>query len=99
MACVRSGGDRQVLHEAIREHSLASAGRVKEEGADNDLLERLAADMRFTAIHDQLDSITDPSQFVGRAPQQVQEFVDQVVDPLLAEYETSDDTATEDVTV
>lgn len=84
MQCVKAGGDRQVLHEAIREHSMAAGRRVKEEGADNDLLSRIAADPLFDAVHDKLDTLLDPALFVGRAPEQVVEFVADLIDPLLA---------------
>lgn len=86
MRAVKAGGDRQVLHEAIREHSMAAGRRVKEEGAGNDLLERLAADERFSAVHGELDHLLDPALFVGRAPEQVVEFMEEVVDPLLERF-------------
>ncbi|KAJ1436419.1 adenylosuccinate lyase [Ochromonadaceae sp. CCMP2298] len=86
MQCVKAGGDRQVLHEAIREHSMAAGMRVKEEGAANDLLERVAADPLFTAVHDTLDQLLDPAKFVGRAPEQVADFMEECVDPILAAY-------------
>eukprot|EP00455_Lapot_gusevi_P044520 TRINITY_DN556_c0_g1_i1.p1 TRINITY_DN556_c0_g1~~TRINITY_DN556_c0_g1_i1.p1 ORF type:complete len:487 (-),score=158.61 TRINITY_DN556_c0_g1_i1:216-1676(-) len=86
MASVKAGGDRQELHEAIREHSMAAARRVKEEGADNDLMERIRGDPLFAAVHAQLDTLTDPSKFVGRAPQQVDEFVQNEVVPLLQRF-------------
>lgn len=84
MECVKAGGDRQLLHEAIRELSMQAGRRVKEEGADNDLLERIARDERFQVVHDKLSTITDPSKFVGRAPNQVTEFVEAEVEPVLA---------------
>lgn len=86
MACVKAGGDRQELHEAIREHSFEAGRRVKAEGADNDLLERLANDPLFAPVHAQLDDLVDPSLFIGRAPQQVEEFVAEMVDPLLEQH-------------
>ncbi|MDP6450012.1 MAG: adenylosuccinate lyase, partial [Lentisphaeria bacterium] len=87
------------LHEAIRVHSIASAQRVKDEGVENDLFERLAGDALFAAIHERLDTFaSDPSQFIGRAPEQVKEFVAEVVDPLLAEHECAEAVA-EDVSV
>ena len=82
MAGVAAGGDRQDLHERIRVHSQAAARRVKEEGAENDLLERLAADPAFAKVD--LAGMTDPRRFVGRAPEQVDEFLAEVVDPKLA---------------
>ena len=66
MAAVAAGGDRQDLHERIRRHSQAAAAVVKEQGAPNDLLERLAADPAFAKVD--LDAALDPAQFVGRAP-------------------------------
>ena len=86
MAGVKAGGDRQELHEAIRQHSLEAARRVKEEGADNDLLQRLAADARFACVHHRLAAMVDPQLFIGRAPEQVQEFVAEQIDPLLRQY-------------
>lgn len=83
MDCVKAGGDRQELHEAIREHSMAAGRRVKEEGAQNDLLERIAKDPLFASVHAKLDTLIDASQFVGRAPNQVTEFLSEVVDPIL----------------
>jgi len=88
MQCVKAGGDRQVLHEAIREHSMLAGKRVKEEGATNDLLERIAGDPLFGAVHDHLDTLLDPILFVGRSPQQVDEFMAECVDPLLESHNT-----------
>ncbi len=83
MACVKAGGDRQDLHEAIREHSFAAAEQVKIHGKDNDLLERLATDALFAPIHGRLNELMDPMLFVGRAPEQVVEFVEECIDPIL----------------
>ena len=85
MACVRAGGDRQDLHEAIREHAMAAAREVKEKGKPNDLIERLRADETFAAVHGQLDDLLDPAAFVGRAPEQVREFLVNDVNPRLEE--------------
>ena len=60
MQCVKAGRYRQVLHEDIREHSMLAGKRVKEEGASNDLLERIAGDPLFAAVHDHLDTLLDP---------------------------------------
>ncbi|MEM1354843.1 MAG: adenylosuccinate lyase [Planctomycetota bacterium] len=84
MAAVKQGGDRQALHEVIRVHSQAAAQRVKEQGADNDLLDRLKADASFAGID--LDDVLDATQYVGRAPEQVDAFVDQVVEPIRRRY-------------
>ncbi len=83
MAMVKSGGDRQTVHEAIRVHSLAAARVVKQEGGDNDLLQRIEADPYFSPIHAELDALLKPDSFVGRAPQQVRAFLTQEVRPAL----------------
>nr|CCA15317.1 unnamed protein product [Albugo laibachii Nc14] len=88
MACVQAGGDRQELHEAIREHSMAAGYRVKGEGVSNDLMERIAKDARFLAVHDRLESLVDPKLFIGRCPQQVEEFIQEHITPLLEQYST-----------
>jgi adenylosuccinate lyase len=84
MAGVAAGGDRQDLHERIRRHSRAAAASVKEHGGPNDLLERLKGDPAFAGVD--LAQATDPKRFVGRAPQQVDEFVREVVEPIRARY-------------
>lgn len=89
MAAVRSGGDRQALHEKIREHSMASATRVKMEGEDNDLMSRLLGDPAFGLDEASLSEILDPRQFIGRAPSQVTEFIAAEVDPILARHADS----------
>ena len=66
---------------------MAAGRRVKEEGASNDLLQRIAQDALFTAVHGHLDQLLDPAQFVGRAPQQVTDFIGECIDPVLAQYE------------
>ncbi len=86
MAAVKKGGNRQELHEVIRTHSMAAARRVKEEGGDNDLLARLRGDAAFAMIRDDFDSLLDPSTFIGRAPQQVEDLLAEAVRPMLAEY-------------
>ena len=90
MAAVSAGGNRQELHEAIRQHSMDAGRRVKAEGASNDLIERLAADPLFAKVSPKFHEILAPSQFVGRAPQQVDDFLKNVFEPLkarLASYE------------
>ncbi len=83
MACVKRGGDRQELHEVIRRHAQSAAARVKLEGADNDLLDRLAADPAIGMTRAEIDEALDVRQFVGRAPQQVDEFLREDVTPIL----------------
>jgi adenylosuccinate lyase len=84
MAAVERGGDRQDLHERIRRHSQLAAAEVKQHGRPNDLLDRLAEDSAFSGID--LQATLDPARFVGRAPQQVDEFLDQVVKPIRQKY-------------
>ncbi len=84
MAAVAAGGDRQQLHEKIRRHSQAAGAVVKQEGRPNDLLDRLKADPAFAKVD--FTSALDPASFVGRAPQQVDEFVASVVAPILERY-------------
>ncbi|MEA3246361.1 MAG: adenylosuccinate lyase [Gemmatimonadota bacterium] len=80
---VERGGDRQHAHEVIRRHSVATARAMKDEGARNDLFERLAADAAFGVPMDDIRAAADPLRFVGRAPQQVDEFLTEIADPLL----------------
>lgn len=84
MAGVLKGGDRQELHEVIRTHSHAAGARVKEEGAENDLLSRLADDPTVNMTAAELEETLDLGKFVGRAPQQVEEFVAEMLDPVLS---------------
>ena len=84
MHAVAAGGDRQALHEAIRRHSVAAAAQVKLEGRDNDLLDRLLADERFGLTRGDLDRILQLHQYVGLAPEQTEQFLDQWVRPVLA---------------
>lgn len=72
-----------MLHEAIRVHSMDAGVVVKGEGKPNDLLERIAKDPLFAAIHSKLDNMVDPSLFVGRAPEQVDEFLSDEIQPIL----------------
>ncbi|MBQ8510585.1 MAG: adenylosuccinate lyase [Clostridia bacterium] len=84
MDAVKKGGDRQELHELIREHSIAAGKRVKEEGLDNDLIERIAADSRFGLSRDEIVTNLDPKNYTGRSEHQVEEFIRDVIDPMLA---------------
>jgi adenylosuccinate lyase len=81
---VRAGGDRQVAHETIRKHSLEAARAVKGGADGNDLLERLGRDKSFGVAMKDLEGAIDPSRFVGRAPEQVDEFLRDVITPLFA---------------
>jgi len=83
MEAVRRGGDRQALHERIRGHAIAAGRVVKDEGGDNDLLDRIAADPAFGVTRADLDRTLDLKKFIGRAPSQVVEFIRDEVDPVL----------------
>jgi adenylosuccinate lyase len=84
MAMVLRGEDRQEVHEAIRVHSHDATRVVKEEGGDNDLLDRIRSDPYFAPIHADLHALLEPSTFVGRAPEQVARFLAEEVTPALA---------------
>ncbi|GFI62176.1 adenylosuccinate lyase [Clostridiales bacterium] len=83
MDAVKKGGDRQELHERIRQHSMEAGKAVKMEGRKNDLLERIANDPMFGLTINELNDIMDPKNFVGRAPEQTAEFVEGYVRPVL----------------
>jgi adenylosuccinate lyase len=80
---VKAGGDRQELHEAIRVHSMAAGAVVKGEGKPNDLMQRIAKDPLFAAVHNKLDQLVDPKLFIGRSKEQVEEFLAEDIDPVL----------------
>ncbi len=86
MNAVSRGGDRQELHESIRKHSMAAARRMKEKGADADLLDRIAGDESFALSMEELQQMTDPMRFVGRAPSQVEQFIESAVAPVLEKH-------------
>ncbi len=81
---VRAGGDRQVVHETIRKHSQAAARAMKDGAEENDLLDRLAKDKSFGVKLKDLEGALDPRRFVGRAPEQVDEFLRDVITPMFA---------------
>ena len=87
MAIVKHGGDRQEAHEKIRVLSHEAGAVVKEQGGENDLIERVRADPYFEPIWAELDALLDPATFVGRAPEQVDSFVREWVQPALKPYE------------
>jgi len=93
MAIVKKGGDRQACHEAVRVLSHQAGKVVKEDGGENDLIERVRADKFFEPIWAELDSLLDPSTFVGRAPEQVDRFLKDYVTPALAPYQDKLDSA------
>ncbi|MFC1586151.1 adenylosuccinate lyase [Fibrobacterota bacterium] len=83
MACVKKGGDRQHLHEAIRVHSMEAGKKVKQEGRENDLLQRIAGDPVFGMNKEEIQNIMDPVKFTGRASQLTEEFIHGEVEPVL----------------
>ena len=86
MEAVRRGGNRQELHEALRQHSHAAARKVKLEGGANDLIDRIVADPLFPLSREEIDEQMAPEKYVGRAPSQVTEFLRSEIAPLLARY-------------
>jgi len=93
MAAVRAGGDRQELHEHIRRHSHDAAAWIKQEGRANDLLQRLQGDPAFSKVD--VTSLLNPRQFIGRAPEQVDEFLVEVIEPIRAHYSSNETLAAE----
>ena len=85
MECVKAGGSRQQLHEKIRVLSMEAGKNVKERGLENNLIELIKGDKAFAAVHGKLDEILDASKFIGRAPSQVVEFIENEVKPILTE--------------
>ena len=83
MDAVKAGGDRQELHERIRELSMEAGRNVKEKGLDNNLLELIAADPAFNLSLEELQKTMDPAKYVGRAPVQVEAYLNNVVNPML----------------
>ena len=83
MDAVKAGGDRQELHERIRQLSMEAGRNVKEKGLDNNLLELIAADPAFGLTMEDLQKVMEPAKYVGRAPKQVEEFLSEVVNPIL----------------
>jgi adenylosuccinate lyase len=84
MAAVRNGADRQAAHEAIRRHSQAAAQRLKTHGGEPDLLARLSKEPAFADLN--LNDLLDPAAYVGRAPQQVDDFIETIVEPVRRRY-------------
>ena len=95
MDAVKRGGDRQALHERIREHSMAAGKRVKEDGLENDLIDRIAADPMFGMTREEILEHLEPAAYIGRCPAQVDEFLKSEVYPRIAPYLDSSRTETE----
>ena len=89
MECVKAGGNRQELHELIRQHSMDAGRVVKQEGGDNDLIARIKADNAFVAVKDNIDFIMNPINFIGRADKQTEEFISEHIRPVLDANEIS----------
>src|SRR5688572_23883751 len=92
MHAVRAGGDRQALHERIRQHSMAAAESVKDRGEDNDLADRIAGDRTFGMSRNDVQAVLDPARHTGRASQQVDAFLREHVQPILERYDVQDKT-------
>lgn len=86
MEAVKSGGDRQELHEKIRVHSMKAAKRVKSEGLNNDLIDRISNDDSFKITKEDILKVLKPENFIGRAPEQVDEFLECYVNPVIDRY-------------
>lgn len=86
MDAVKRGGDRQELHELIREHSVAAGKRVKEDGEANDLIDRIAADPAFGMTKEEIEKNLDPKNYIGRSASQVTEFIEEYVNPAISKY-------------
>jgi len=86
MEAVKKGGDRQELHEKIREHSMAAGSRVKEEGLNNDLLERIAGDNTFGLTLEDIKDLLKPEEYIGRAAEQTQELIEEHIRPIVEKY-------------
>ncbi|MDD3225344.1 MAG: adenylosuccinate lyase [Clostridium sp.] len=96
MEAVKRGGDRQELHEKIREYSMETAKRIKQDGLDNNLIEKISADPAFKVSKDEIDAILDAKNFIGRAPSQVVDFIDECIKPIL---EANSEDANVDVSI
>ncbi len=83
---VKAGGDRQEIHEIIREHSMEASKKVKMEGKENDLIERILHDDRLKMDKSKLKEVLDPKNFIGFAPIQTEEFIQNEVEPILQQY-------------
>ena len=87
MDAVKRGGDRQELHEKIREYSMQAGARVKEEGLNNNLIDLIKGDKAFRMGPEEIDALMDPKNFIGLADVQVSDFIAEVADPVLDLYE------------
>ena len=83
MDAVKRGGNRQELHERIRKYSMQAGATVKQEGKENNLVDLIAADSAFGMTKEEIEAILEPKNFVGRAPEQTEEFITEFVKPVL----------------
>ena len=90
MEAVKKGKDRQEIHERIRVHSMEAAKKVKEEGKPNDLIERILNDKAIGIDSEELQALLNPEKFIGCAPEQVDDFINNHVSPLLEQLENGD---------
>ncbi len=97
MAGVQAGGDRQHLHEVIRTHSQAAAEQVKQHGGKNDLLTRLQTEPAFAGVR--FEELLDASRFIGRAPEQVDAFLQNIIKPILTKYPKAGEGDAEEISV
>ncbi|MGN0993571.1 MAG: adenylosuccinate lyase [Butyricicoccus sp.] len=95
MSAVKRGGNRQELHEQIRMHSMAAGKRIKEEGLENDLIDRIAADPMFGLTREEIMSELDPQRYIGRSPEQVDDFLQNEVYPRINKYLDGSDVTVE----
>lgn len=95
MNAVKRGGDRQQLHERIREHSMEAGKRIKEEGLENDLIDRIAGDAMFGMTRAEIEQELDPKNYTGRSASQVTAFLDECVAPKITPYITGEDVKVE----
>jgi adenylosuccinate lyase len=87
MEAVKKGGDRQELHEKIREYSMEAGSRVKDEGLDNDLLQRIAADETFGLTLEDIKDLLKPEDYIGRSAEQTQDLIDEYIMPVIRKYD------------
>ncbi len=90
MEAVKRGGDRQELHEQIRTHSMAAGKRVKVDGESNDLIDRISRDSMFGMSLEELNSVLEPKHYIGRCAEQVEEFIENEVNTILANADVTD---------
>ena len=97
MARLAAGGDRQELHEVIRRHSHAAAAQVKQHGGQNDLLDRLKQEPAFAEVR--FEELVEPHRFIGRAPEQVDAFLHNIIKPILDRFPRAGEEGAEEISV